>query len=320
LLARLMVLILLVQCLGCASVRAEDSSAPPAPPKERMSAGAIGWGNLLVPGLGATLRDEPGVGLREAGLEIGSFYGGTILAPEKRFRIDGSIDLPESGNINNAVVAQTLQQFGLKYHFYNTFAHYQETALENADTAHEKNNPQPLYTGTASDTLKAPFEWQNLSSLWAWPVILFGATYLTIDYKTGSVPRQPLSLTPSGEALLGGSQVAAVPIGSYAGEDPLFRGFMQRELIGMTGSVPLAIVTQSALFSILHENHQNAFVVGVYLGISTMQNKGQLGPAMAVHFWLDLFDGLFTYLRERRAAGESAPLNPPISFSTMFEF
>jgi hypothetical protein len=296
------------------------SSPEPASTDERMSAGAVGWGNLLVPGLGATLRDQPRVGLTEAGLEIGSFYGGTILAPEKRFRIDGSIDLPQSGNINNAAIAQTLQQFGLKYHFYNTFLHYQQTAEENADMVSEKSNPQPLYLGSYSDILKSPFQWKNLSSTWVWPVVIGGAAYLTISYATTTVTHQPLSLTPTGEALYGFDLAGANPVGSYFGEDPLFRGFMQREIIGTTGSIPLAILTQSAIFSILHENHANAFVVGIYLGISTLGNHGDLGPAMAVHFWLDMLDGLFTYLQTRRAAGEKAPLNPPLSFSTSFMF
>ena len=288
--------------------------------EDRMSAGVVGWGNLIVPGLGATLRDQPGTGLKEAGLEIGSFYGGTLLAPETRFRIDGTVNLPQSGNINNAAVAQTLQQFGLKYHFYNTFYHYQQVAEENADTAHEKNNPQPLYTGTAGDIFKAPFQWKNLDSWWVLPVILGGAAYLTYDYATGTVQSQNLNFNSTGQAIYGFGIVGANPVGSYMGEDPLFRGFMQREVIGMTGSIPLAVVTQSALFSILHENHANAFVVGVYLGIVTLENQGDLGKSMAIHFWLDMFDGLFTYLRTRRAAGQNAPFNPPIGTSLMFEF
>lgn len=295
-------------------------TSPVRAEEEHINAGVVGWGNLLVPGLGATLRDQPGQGLKEAGIEIGSFYGGTLLAPESRFRIDGSINLPQSGNINSAAIAQNLQQFGLKYHFYNTFIHYQQTAKENADTEREKNNPQPLYQGSTLDMFTAPFRWDNLSSLWVWPVIIAGTTYLTIDYARSSVPKQNLELTPSGQAIYGFNSIALNPVASYMGEEGLFRGFMQREIIGMTSSVPLAMVTQSALFSILHEDRINAFAVGLYLGASTLGNGGNLEKGMAVHFWLNMFDGLFTYFARRRSAGLSAPFSPPISTSLMFEF
>lgn len=39
----------------------------------------IGWGNTLIPGMGATLRGEPGRGMAEAGTEIGLYYGGTFF-------------------------------------------------------------------------------------------------------------------------------------------------------------------------------------------------------------------------------------------------
>jgi membrane protease YdiL (CAAX protease family) len=93
---------------------------------------------------------------------------------------------------------------------------------------------------------------------------------------------------------------------------------MQRELIAETGSVPLAIVSQAAVFSLLHDNRPFALAAGLYLGLSTYENKGNLEKAMAVHFWLDMLDGLFTYLQTRRAAGEGAPLMPPVG--TWFKF
>lgn len=310
----IIILCLTFSTLATGAIAAEQSGEV----NEKINPGVVGWGNFIVPGLGATLLDHPGEGLAEAGLEIGTFYSGTLLAPENRFRIDGTVDLPVSGNINKAAIAQTLQQFGLKYHFYNTFYHYREAALQAADTAREKNNPQPLYMGSAWDSFKAPFEWENLSSLWCWPVIVGGATYLTISYATSKITPQNYQLTPAGEALYGFDIVGANPVGSYMGEDPMFRGFMQRELIAETGSIPVAVIAQSAVFSLLHENHANAFAVGIYLGLSTLNNHGDLRKSMAVHFWLDMLDGLFTYFSTRRAAGEGAPFMPPVG--TMFRF
>jgi membrane protease YdiL (CAAX protease family) len=313
--------LIIIFCLNISTLAAGASAAEQSGEvNEKISPGIVGWGNFIVPGLGATLLDQPGKGLTEAGLEIGTFYSGTLLAPETRFRIDGTVDLPVSGNINSAAIAETLQQFGLKYHFYNTFYHYREAALEVADTAREKNNPQPLYMGSAWDSFKSPFEWSNLNSLWVWPVVLGGTAYLTISYATTTVTRQNYQLTATSEALYGFSIAGANPVGSYMGEDPLFRGFMQRELIAETGSIPVAIVAQSLVFSVLHENHANAFAVGIYLGLSTLYNHGDLRKAMAVHFWLDMMDGLFTYLSTRRAAGEGAPFMPPVGSMFRFEF
>src|SRR4051794_25684926 len=102
--------------------------------EDKISPAAVGWGNLFVPGLGATLTDHPVAGLAEATLELGSFYGGTLLGAEGRFRIDGSVDIPESGHVGSAVTARILQQFGLKYHFYNTFYHYQQAVLASEDS------------------------------------------------------------------------------------------------------------------------------------------------------------------------------------------
>ena len=286
-------------------------------PIERISPGAIGWGNLLVPGLGATLRDQPEKGLTEAGLELGSFFGGTFLGRESRFEIDGSIIIPSRNSVSRAMAGRMLQQFGLKYHFYNTFYHYQQAAIEQENTEREKNNPQPLYRGNWKDTLSAPFKWDNIKSPWTWPIVLAVSTYLIYDYSQTKVARRNSGLSFLDETSYGISQIAAVPIGSSFGEDPLFRGFIQREVHGLSGSAVTGILTQSILFSALHSDHVTSFLVGSYFGLEVNQLHGNLEPSMAAHFWINVVIGVLDYLSIKRATGQNVPFNPPIAKITI---
>ena len=280
---------------------------------ENLSPGAVGWGNLLVPGLGATLRDQPVQGLTEASLEIGSFYGGTLLAEEQSFKIDGSTSIPQNGSVGRAVSSQMFQQFGLKYHFYNTFYHYQQAAIAAEDTEREKNNPQPLYRGTWKDMLAAPFQWDNLKSTWTWPVVVAASAYLIYSYATTSVVRRGgRSISGADQGLFGVSQLASFPIGSSFGEDPLFRGFIQREMVGMTGSMTLAIATQASLFALLHDDRVTAFLVGSYFGVEANALHGNLGPIMAAHFWINVVSGVCDWLAFERSLGKNTPGNPPL--------
>ena len=298
--------------LICFVVFALQSAHAEVTPVGRVSPAAIGWGNLVVPGLGATLRDEPLTGLGEAGLEVGSFFGGTLLGHESRFKIDGSVDIPDGGSVGRAMGGRILQQFGLKYHFYNTFYHYQQAAIEQEDSPREKSNPQPIYRGTWKDVLLAPFQWDNIKTPWTWPIVVAVSTYLIYDYSQTKIMRRHSGLTTMDQASYGLSQVGAVPVGSSFGEDPLFRGFIQREIYGSTGSLVTAILTQTLLFSMLHEDHVTSFAVGSYFGIEVNQLRGDLGPSMAAHFWINMVIGVLDYCALQRSAGKNAPLNPPV--------
>lgn len=279
---------------------------------ELLSPAAVGWGNLLVPGLGATLSDRPLLGLTEAVLEIGTFYGGTLLAPEGRFRIDGSIDIPASGHIANAANGETLQQFGLKYHFYNTFFHYQQAVLAREAAGLSDNNPQPIYRGSWDDIITAPFKWKNLSSPWVWPAFLGVSAYLVYSFSTSSVIQSTSNLNAFDHVSYAFNQIGVVPVGSSFGEDPLFRGFMQRELTGMTGSWPLAVAAQATLFALLHEDHLTSGIVGLYFGISTHALDGNIEPSLTAHFWSNVVLGVLDYWTLKRSVGGGVPFNPPI--------
>ncbi|MGZ3700802.1 MAG: CPBP family intramembrane glutamic endopeptidase [Bdellovibrionota bacterium] len=275
---------------------------------------AVGWGNLFVPGLGATLRGLPGVGLKEAGLELGTYFGGTYGVREGDFSIDGSVRVPNSAHLSKPVLGQSLQEFGLKYHFYNTFYHYQQAAIEAKDTEREKNNPQPLYQGTWKDMLLAPFEWKNLSSPWVYSLVIASSAYLIYDYQHTAVHRFNFSVTSGNEALYGFSQMAVIPVTGAIGEEPLFRGFVMRETRSYTGSALAALLIESGMFMLVHPNEQKAsgFLSGVYFGIMTNHFDGNIEPAIAAHFWVNVVDGLVTYWTLLRSQGKSTPFAPPV--------
>ncbi|MBI3543551.1 MAG: hypothetical protein HY075_09790, partial [Deltaproteobacteria bacterium] len=155
-----------------------------------VSPAAVGWGNLVVPGLGATLRGHPLQGLIESSLTIGTYYGGTFYSKEGAFTIDGSVLVPSGRNITKPLLGQFLQEFGLKYHMWNTFYNYQQASLDPSQAAAQKEYQQPLYMGDWKDTLLAPFQLDNLLTPWTYAPIALGTAFLLYSYNTAPVVRQ----------------------------------------------------------------------------------------------------------------------------------
>ena len=301
-----------------------NSLAPPPPAlfepgeaPDKVSPAAVGWGNLMVPGLGATLRGEPGRGLIEAFTELSLFYGGTFGVREGAFTIDSTVVLPDHNTLLRPLLGQTMQQFGLKIHMYDTFYNYQQACRAMADSDRERSNPQPLYQGSWSDTLLAPFRWQNLSSPWVFGVLLASAAALLYDYHTTPVTRSTYQATPVENTLEGLNSMLVIPIGSSFGEEVLFRGFMLRELRGYTGSLVFSDLLQASVFMLLHppEERLVAFAGGAYFGYLADRFHGDLGPSIAAHFWVDAISGLFQFLAFRRQQGATPPFAPPITMS-----
>lgn len=280
-----------------------------------LSPAAVGWGNLLVPGLGATLRNLPSRGLQEATIELGTYFGGTFGVREGGFSIDGSVKIPTTASLSGPVVGQALQEFGLKYHFYNTFYHYQQAVIQSKDTEREKANPQNIYQGTWKDMLAAPFSWKNIRSPWVYPLILASGAYMLHSYKTTSIQRFNFRTSASNEALYGASQISIIPVTGAIGEEPLFRGFVMREMQSYTKSNIAALVIQSSLFTLIHPASMRAsgFASGIYFGMMTNHFDGNIEPAIAAHFWVNVLDGVISYLTLRRAQGKDTPFAPPIT-------
>jgi membrane protease YdiL (CAAX protease family) len=280
-----------------------------------VSPAAVGWGNLLVPGLGATIRGHPGRGLLESTLEIGTYYGGTFYSREGSFTIDGTVLVPSGKNVTKPLMGQVMQEFGLKLHMWNTFYNYQQASMHPGNADLELKYQQPLYNGKWDDVLLAPFKWKNLSSPWVYLPILASAGYLAYSYRTTDVVRQNHFSSPGEEALYGFVQGVSIPLGSSFGEEVLYRGFIQREMRYYTDSIPLSILTQTAIFVLNHPpdlRPASAFG-GVYFGLMANHFDGDLEPGIASHFWIDFVSGVFVYLSYRKVEGKKVPFSAQLS-------
>jgi membrane protease YdiL (CAAX protease family) len=309
-----------------------DPISPEAPeinftPSEEAEASAnfaplVGWGNLFVPGLGATLRGKPGVGLQEAAVEIGLYYGGTFGVKEGNFGIDGTVNVPHTSKLSKPIFGQIMQELGLKYHFYNTFHHYQR-AVQLSGTKREIDEVQPIYEGAAHDMLVAPFKWKNVGNAWSLPLIAASSAFLIYSYHSYGVTHfHDLKVSPGDEALFGVSQGIVIPIGGLIGEEPLFRGFIMRESRAYTGSLWASLLLESTAFAAIHpkELRLSAFASGIYFGLMTNHFHGNIEQAMAAHFWVNAVSGVVSYWLMRREQGKNTPFRPPITLQTNLPF
>ena len=280
------------------------------------SATAVGWANLFVPGLGATLRGNPKLGLFEAAATVGTYYGGTFLAEDAHFTMDGSVDIPNQAHISRQLTGQFLQEFGLKTHMYNTFYNYQQAALDPANAEVQRGYEQPIYTGNYKDLLSAPFEPENWATAWFYIPVALSTAYLYADYKNGDgIAKRPGQSGLGQDSLFGFTQGIGVPLGSAFGEEALWRGFFQREFRHYTHSLTAAIIMQDLIFMSVHspELRPGAAIGGIYFGLYANHTNGDLGPLVATHFWVDFISAMFTWMKFRRAEGRGAPLSVRLS-------
>ncbi len=276
-----------------------------------VSPAAVGWGNLVVPGLGATLRGQPVRGLIESSATIGSYYGGTFYAKEGAFTIDGSVLVPSGRNITKPLLGQFLQEFGLKFHMWNTFYNYQQASLEPSQVQHQKEYQQPLYKGDWMDVLFAPFKWKNISTPWTYIPVALGTAYLLYSYNTSPVVVQNHRARLGEEGLYDFTQGIGVPLGSSFGEEVLFRGFIQREARLYTNSVALSILWETTMFMVIHppDKRPVALLGGVFFGLAVNHFDGDLEPGIASHFWIDFISGFFVTLLFRKVEGKGVPFS-----------
>jgi len=79
-------------------------------------------------------------------------------------------------------------------------------------------------------------------------------------------------------------------------EELVFRGYLQRQLTALTGSVTVALLLQSALFGIAHgyQGWRSCMAIAVYGALFTMLAlwRRSLRPGMTAHAWTDIVGGL----------------------------
>lgn len=287
-----------------------------------LSPAAVGWGGLFVPGLGATLRGEPKRGMLEATLEIGLFYGGTFNVKEGDVNVDGSVIVPHSNNLYQPLIGQSMQEFGIKLHMYDAFFNYQQAALAAKETERELTNPQPLYTGSLTDILSAPFRLKNLSEPLVLGAIGVGSAYLVYQYQNTAITREKFDPSEGEDRFYALNQIGIIPFGGALGEEALFRGFIQREVRGYTRSLWLSIGAETLAFTAFHTSdlQVSAVTSGLAYGWMVDHYHGNLEPTIATHFWLNVVDGVIAYWQFRRAQGKNVPLQPPFQTRIGFSF
>jgi uncharacterized protein len=87
-------------------------------------------------------------------------------------------------------------------------------------------------------------------------------------------------------------------------EETIFRGYLQRQLMAMSGSKPLGILLASATFGLVHlyQGWRMASVIGLYgLMFSVLAEwRRTVRPGMMAHAWQDALTGVLIALLFRR--------------------
>ncbi len=84
-------------------------------------------------------------------------------------------------------------------------------------------------------------------------------------------------------------------------EEAIFRGYLQRQLHAMSGSVVVGILGQAAIFGVSHGYQGTRLVITIAIlavayGILARWRKS-LRPGMVAHAWMDVFSGILARQR-----------------------
>ena len=80
-------------------------------------------------------------------------------------------------------------------------------------------------------------------------------------------------------------------------EETIFRGYLQKQFLALTGSAWLAVLIQSVIFGISHgyqglRNVITITVFGIVFGAIALWRRS-LKPGIILHAWTDIFSGIF---------------------------
>lgn len=274
----------------------------------------VGWGNLFLPGFGATLRDSPARGLGQLSYEGATFAVGYTLSTQKGFSsLDGINDtfstykLSAAGrnlqaNVDRKMVSDIFLEFSIKAHLVNTYIEYRDAYRDIGIT-------DGLDQHTALEGLLIPFDKKYLeqSDVWIPLALVFSA--FTADYLTVK-PDSTQPLTPSSNLLYTFNYGVWQPLGSGYPEEVAYRGFLQHEVKNLTGSPLAAVLAQTLAFSFSHEpggGRYTAAAVGLYMGYLAEKYNGDLGPGSFLHFWGNLLMGVEGILVNAKAQRTTMP-------------
>lgn len=194
-------------------------------------------------------------------------------------------------DITKALRADFLQEIGIKYHMVNVFNAYRHEADGRRGT-------QRIDQTSTAALFAAPFRPSVLSD----PAVFIsigvaaaavGASYY-VDMKKSTPPLAQVNRESN--SLYAFTYSVFYPVGSAAPEEMFYRGFLQNEFYSAFRTPLVSIPLQAAAYAFSHSAPErlSAAVTGLWEGILTHANKGQLSPSIAFHFWANVFSGLYT--------------------------
>lgn len=285
----------------------------------------VGWLNTFVPGSGEAVLGNPEYGLLQASLEVGSFGWGYSRSKRSTLTLDGTPeDLPKFDRKRARTRADLIiplasaftQEFGIKYHFVNTFLAYRSAA-----TASGSKGTEWIDSTSTQDLFTAPFRRDILSNPWVWISLSIVGGYTAFDTYSqlhGGATRLP-AFTPASNAIYTASDIAMYPVGSAAPEEMFFRGFLQNEFRTAVPSPFFSVPAQAILFMFAHapgDGRIPALVSGTYLGTLAHVHEGRLSPGIAVHFWSVAMLGIEDIILVHRGQHTL----PPQGFSVQIQY
>jgi hypothetical protein len=320
-------LVVLATLIAPRHAHAETDPAPmpsssPAPSSSHPNPHWVGFGNLFVPGLGATLNGNPTLGIEQFAYETTTFAAGYAVSPTKGFNsLDGIRDTFQGysskernfqSSIDDEMYSDILLEFSIKTHMTNTFLAYRDALKAQGIT-------DGIDQRTFWEGFTTPFQKETLTDPWVYVPLAAIFAALVVDYVTSQPDNSLSPLTPRSNFLFAGNYGIWQPLGSGWPEEAFFRGYLQREFTEASGSPLLANLAQATLFAFSHEagsGRISAFAVGAYLGYLAQRDKGNLGSGITVHFWGDLLLGAETILLSNRNQRST----PQAAFGVQFNY
>jgi membrane protease YdiL (CAAX protease family) len=292
--------------IAVARANPDPDSSPLPVPKNRVNPHLVGWGNLIMPGLGETLNGNPVGGATQFGYEVGTFTLGYELSPRSGIAsLDGIRDTyqPYQVNarngqtqINSQLYSDMILEFAIKSHMTNTYIAYRDAYRAQGITA-------GLDQRTWWEGFATPFQTKSFEDPWVYVPLIAIAAAVALDFYTSQPDNNLSPLSPTSNFLYTSHYGLWEPLGSGWPEESFYRGFLQHEFKTATGSPLFAILAESAVFAFSHQagsGRYSAAVVGAYLGYLAERNNGNLGPGITVHFWGDFLLGIETILISQR--------------------
>ena len=132
-----------------------------------------------------------------------------------------------------------------------------------------------------------------LIALTVWALWMTGETFMAQRLGTG---KDLSSLLPRGPAEI--ALWIAVSVTAGFAEETIFRGYLQKQFVALTGSALAAVLIQAVIFGVSHgyQGLRNVITISVFgavFGVLAWWRRS-LKPGIVLHAWTDIFSGIVT--------------------------